>query len=208
MFPRKTLTLVPACAALLVVANLDDSDSLWMRVIASWPETPKSTAKQMAEKYGAPDVVGNDLLEWQNKGPYEWIRVNAVEVPHNFPIEHKDVLDMAIAYKVPVSMFNRIAEFDGSAVMMRTKGLLVASCFMEGLNILILNLANDVVLEKKTPAQARMAFGQIATGMMKGEKHPYTDALQFEPEPLSKTRDPDKALEMQRLDRQSNACTI
>ncbi|MFQ5723276.1 MAG: hypothetical protein ACE5G6_02200 [Terriglobia bacterium] len=141
-------------------------------------------------------MVGGELLVWHNKGPYVWIQVRSREVEHNFPIAHKDVLSVAIPYKVPATMHNKIAEFDGSAIPMRTDGLLVAVCFQEGLDILILNLANDVVTGKKTPAQARMAFGKIAMGMMQGEKHPYTEALQFQTEPLSATQDPDQPLAM------------
>lgn len=196
MFTRKALMLVPAVAALFVISGFTHSDALWLRVIASWPETARSTAMEIAEKYGAPAMVGGDLLVWQNKGPYVWIQVHGTEVPHNFPVEHKDVLDIAIPYKVPVSSYTKLAEFDGSATAMRTRGLLVASCFKEGLDLLILNLANDVIRGEKTPAEARMAFGKIAMGMMKGEKHPYTEALQFQTEPLSATQDPDKALEM------------
>lgn len=196
MLNNKALMLVLAVVALFAVASPGYSQALWERVIASWPETAKSTAQEIAEKYGAPDMVGSDLLEWQDKGPYVWIRVNSTEVAHNFPIEHKDVLDIAIPYRVPVDMYTTLAEFDGSAVAMRTKGLLVASCFKEGLDILILNLANDVVTGEKTPAEARSAFGEIAMGMMRGEKNPHTEALQFQIEPLSGTQDPDKALQM------------
>lgn len=171
------------------------TEARWSRVTASWPETAKNTAKEIVQKYGAPDMVGSGLLVWNNKGPYVWIQVNRTEVPHNFPGPHKDVLDIAIPYKVPAAMHTKLAEFDGSAVAMRTKGLLVASCFKEGLDILILNLANDVVAGKKTPEQARLAFGEIATGMMNGAKNPYTDALQFKVQPLSATEDPDKPLE-------------
>jgi len=194
---RKTLMFVLAVVVVSTVASRSYSEPLWLRVIASWPETAKGTAEEIGEKYGAPDMVGGDLLVWQNKGPYAWIQVHGTEVAHNFPVEHSDVLDIAIPYKVPAGMYNNLAEFDGSAVAMRTKGLLVASCFKEGLDILILNLANDVVTGTMTPTQARMAFGEIATGMMKGEKNPYTETLQFQTEPLSATQDPDKSLEMQ-----------
>ncbi|MFQ5743891.1 MAG: hypothetical protein ACE5HV_09925 [Acidobacteriota bacterium] len=193
---RNPLTLVPAVAVLFTVANLSTSDPLWSRVIASWPDTAKTTAMEIAQKYGPPDIVGGDLLVWENVAPYVWIRVNSEEVHHNFPVEHKDVLDIAIPYKVPVSMHAKVAEFDGSAMIMRTQGLLVASCFKEGLDIAILNLANDVVRGEKTPAEERMAFAKVAMGMMNGEKNPYTEALQFETEPLSATRVPDKPFKM------------
>ncbi|MBI4488249.1 MAG: hypothetical protein HY694_04130 [Deltaproteobacteria bacterium] len=198
MLTGKTLMLISAVAALFAVASLGYAEPRWSDVTASWPETAKNTAKEIAQKYGAPDMVGSDLLVWKNKGPYVWIQVNRMEVQHNFPGPHKDVLDIAIPYKVPVAMLTKLAEFDGSAVAMRTKGLLVASCFKEGLDILILNLANDVVTGKKTPEEARAAFGEIATGMVNGKKNPYTEALQFKVQPLSATQDPDKPLQMKK----------
>jgi len=63
---------------------------------------------------------------WENKGGYAWIRVNAKEVEHDFPIPHKDVLYIAIPYKVPFEKLAQLAEFDGSAEVLRIKGLVVA----------------------------------------------------------------------------------
>ncbi|MHB1377222.1 MAG: hypothetical protein ACYCXB_07360 [Candidatus Humimicrobiaceae bacterium] len=149
----------------------------WTKIIEGWPETSKSTAKEIADKYGPPDSVCSAGLIWENKGGYAWIQVHAKEVEHDFPIVHKDVLDIAIPYKVPVDKLVKLAEFDGSAEVLRTKGIVVAGCFKEGLDLLILNLVNDKVTEKTDPMQARMTFGKVAMGMMKGEKHPYTEGF-------------------------------
>ncbi|MFQ5529849.1 MAG: hypothetical protein ACE5FP_05805 [Gemmatimonadota bacterium] len=195
MFSKRSLTLVLGVLVLAALATpMYAQDADWEEVVSSWPETAMNTAATIAGKYGAPDLVSAGVLMWHQPGPYEWIKVHGTEVEHNFPVPHKDVLDIAVAYRVPVPMYTALAEFDGSAVPMRTRGLLVASCFMEELDILILNLAHDVATSEKTPAEARMAFGMIATGMMSGEEHPYTAALQFEVEPLSSTRDPDEPL--------------
>lgn len=194
MFARKSPIVVLAVLALFMPTISYAQDGGWEGVIASWPETSKSTASTIAEKYGAPDLVSAGVLVWNHPGPYEWIKVHGTEVEHNFPIPHNDVLDVAIAYRVPVSMYTALAEFDGSATAMRTRGLLVASCFMEELDILILNLAHDVVTGNKTPEEARMAFGMIATGLMNGEMNPYTEALQFDLQPLSETADPGESL--------------
>lgn len=197
MFTNKAPILVLAVLVLFAASTTSYAqDAGWEAVVESWPETSKSTATTIAEKYGAPDLVSAGVLMWHSPGPYEWIKVHGTEVEHNFPIPHKDVLDVAIAYRVPVSMYTALAEFDGSATAMRTRGLLVASCFMEELDILILNLAHDVVTGAKTPEEARMAFGMIATGLMNGEMNPYTEALQFDLEPLSMTADPDESLSM------------
>ncbi len=166
----------------------------WERIIHSWPEVPKSVAREIIDKYGAPDVIGSDLFVWQNKGPYAWMQLHSHEVQHNFPMPHKDVLDIAIPYRIPATMCSQLCEFDGSVSVMRTRGLLIASCFKEALDLLTLNLANDVLTGKKTPEQARMEFGDIAQQVMKGEMPPYAEKLQFAVQPLSATEDPDKSL--------------
>jgi hypothetical protein len=121
-----------------------------------------------------------------------------MEVEHNFPEPHQDILEMAIPYHMPPTRYNKLAEFDGSIVAMRTKGLLVASCLNEPLIILTLNLANDVIIGKKTPAQARLVFAEIAQGLMKGEKNLYTDSLQFKVLSIDQTRDSDKAIALKK----------
>ena len=50
------------------------------------------------------------------------------EVPHAFPAPHTDFLEQFIDYRVPVEMFSKLAEYDGSVIAERTKGELSARC--------------------------------------------------------------------------------
>jgi len=196
---KKILGLIVTSVMLLALLSFSYSAvPLWSRVIASWPTVAKAAAKDIVDKYGPPDDVTSDQLFWWNKGPFVSIIVHSMEVEHNFPEPHQDILEMAIPYHVPPTRYNKLAEFDGSIVAMRTKGLLVASCLNEPLIILTLNLANDVIIGKKTPAQARLAFAEIAQGLMKGEKNLYTDSLQYKVLPIDQTRDPDKAIALKK----------
>lgn len=42
------------------------------QIIQDWPETSKSAAEAMIEKYGLPHEATEQLLIWRNNGP--WVR--------------------------------------------------------------------------------------------------------------------------------------
>ena len=169
----------------------------WKSIVEDWPETARMSAMEVADKYGAPDIACSDMVKWKNIPGYAWLKVSSMEAEHDFPVEHKDVMDLAIAYKVPADKLQALREFDGSAVVMPTKGLLVAGCFKEGLNLAILNLCNDICKDEITPEEARKKFAMMAMDMMKNNKmDAYLMRLQFTTESRSKTADPDKAMAM------------
>jgi hypothetical protein len=64
---------------------------------------------------------------------------------------------------------------------------------MEAANFLALNLAHDIVTGRRTVQQAREFYGQTIQALMRGEKPPYTQALQFQV-PMAGTGDPDVAI--------------
>ena len=112
------------------------------------------------------------------------------ESKHSFPIEHTDMMTTTINYKVPVEKMDDLGKFDGSVTFDRTQGTMSARCDMEGNNFLALNLANDIVLGKKTVVQARKAYGDIIKEKMKGGHPTYMEKLSFTVK--SNTADPDK----------------
>ncbi|MBA3777469.1 MAG: hypothetical protein H0X11_13715 [Betaproteobacteria bacterium] len=120
--------------------------------------------------------------------------INREPVPHLFPVKHEDVLEQSIDYKMPPDKFDDLAACDGSVTVRRTKGELSAMCDKEEMNFLALNLANDIVTGKILVEEARQTYGKITMAFKKGEKHPYTQKLQFQ---LVKgqTTDPDRELQ-------------
>lgn len=148
--------------------------------IADWPDAPKKVAGEMIQKYGQPDGVTASRLVWTDKQPWKEIIVYREEVPHHFPIKHTDVLEQVIDYQVPPDKFDELAQYDGSVIAERTKGTLAARCDKEPMNFLALNLAHDVATGKKTVDEARQFYAQTAMAFMKGDKHPYTQKLQFD----------------------------
>lgn len=194
VYSKFTDIIKPGIILIALVSLGYSTIPLWSRVIVSWPDAAKTVARELVDKYGAPDEITSEQLIWWNKEPFVWIKVHSQEVEHDFPEPHKDVLEMAIPYRMPPTRYNKLVEFDGSVVAMRTKGILAASSFNEPMNLLLLNLANDVIRGKKKPDQARKALAEIARGFINGETNPYTDALQFKVMPLEQTQDKDKPL--------------
>ncbi len=150
-------------------------------IIAAWPNRPKLGAQQMLAKYGAPQEATSEKLVWHNQGPYKRITVTKMEHHHDFPKPHMDYMEHTIAYRVPVEKADALTAYDGSLTFDRTRGEMSARCDLEGHNILTLNLANDIVMGKKSAAEARKAFGQNVVDDALGKYPTYTTALQFEP---------------------------
>jgi hypothetical protein len=144
----------------------------------------------MIRKYGAPDEATPRILRWHGNGGWKRSILYREEVPHNFPMPHTDLLEQVIDYRVPPDKFDELAAYDGSVIVERTKGELSARCDKEEMNLLALNLANDIVTEKRSVEEARQFYAQTAMAFKQGRKDPYTLRLQFQV-PQSGTADPD-----------------
>jgi hypothetical protein len=158
--------------------------------LSGWPKASRMAGEEMMKKYGEPDVAGKEMLGWKDAGPWAMIHVDKEETKHSFPIEHTDMLEQSISYKVPADKFDELGEFDGSVVVDRTQGLLSARCDMEANNFLALNLAHDIINGKKSVAEARKAYGDIIKEKMNGGNPEYMLKLTFEPK--DQAGDPDK----------------
>lgn len=189
---NRTATLIPSIliAGIFMFGNVVSAQNASKEKpgFSGWPEASQKAAKEMMDKYGKPDVAGDELLVWMDKGKWKKITVSKEDTEHNFPIDHTDMLEQSVSYKVPADKFDDLAEFDGSVVVDRTQGLLSARCDMEANNLLALNLAHDVITEKKSVQQAREAYGAIIKEKMNGGDPEYMKKLTFEPQ--AKAADP------------------
>ncbi len=157
--------------------------------ITTWPKASQMAVKEMTDKYGKPDVMGDEMVAWMNKGNWKTIHVNKMESKHSFPIEHTDMMEQCISYKVPVSKMDDLGKFDGSVTFDRTQGMMCARCDVEANNILALNLANDIVTGKASHKAARRMFGDIVKEKMNGGNPLYMQKLTFAPHNMA--TDPD-----------------
>lgn len=161
--------------------------------VKSWPEKTQGVIATTIDTYGPPHGQTDEMLVWNNIGPWEKTVIYKEEVDHAFPMPHKDVMEQTLAYKVPIEKFDDLAAYDGSVVAERTNGTLSARCDKEEANFLALNLANDIATGKKTVAQARKYYADAIAGMLKGEKKdPYLAGLKFQKSNLEATADADQ----------------
>lgn len=165
------------------------------RFVASWPQTPREVAMKTIAKYGPPQEATPTRLIWHNNGPWKQTILYREEVPHHFPIKHTDLLEQFVDYQVPADKFSDLARYDGSVIVERTKGEISARCDKEEMNFLALNLAHDVATGTKSVDEARQFYAKTAMAFMKGDKHPYTQGLQFRVA-KGNTADPDKPAAM------------
>ena len=158
--------------------------------LSKWPEASRMAVEEITAKYGAADIMSDHVFIWMNKGIWKKICVDRMESKHSFPIEHTDMMETTISYKVPVYFMEELGRFDGSLTFDRTQGTMSARCDKEANNFLALNLAHDILTSKKTVAQARTAYGDIVKQKMNGGNPLYMQKLTFSPQ--ENAPDPDK----------------
>jgi hypothetical protein len=149
----------------------------------SWPEASRKAVEEVTGKYGEPDGVTEKELTWYDAGVWKRIRISSQETDHEFPIKHTDMLEMTIQYDVPEDKMDELGAFDGSITFDKTQGFMSARCDMEKNNFLALNLAHDIIEDKKTVEEARTAYAYAIKEMMNGGTPEYQQGLTFSPEP-------------------------
>ncbi len=160
-------------------------------VTATWPMKPREAASTLIAKYGQPDVVGDRVLIWHDKGPFKKIALMRDEQPHSFPMQHTDFLTQTVMYRVPSDKVDEVTAYDGSVWFHRTRGELSAQCDVEEMNYLALNLANDVATGVRTVEDARAFYAKTAMEFKQGNRSsPYVTGLRFQPD--RGAADPDK----------------
>ncbi len=157
-----------------------DKTDMMMTDLKSWPEASQLAAHDMMNKYGKPNESTEHMLVWYNNGPWKRTIVYNTETKHIFPVDHTDVMEQFIDYQVPQDKFDDLAMYDGSVTVRRTDGEISAKCDKEGANFLAINLANDVITNKKDVEEARMFYAKtIKEFALENKMSEYMKGLQF-----------------------------
>ena len=165
--------------------------------IKNWPQKPHDAVMTVVKKYGQPEIISEHLICWKETGQFKFTKVMDHEFPHDFPVSHTDFMEQGLSHKVPVDKVGPLAVFDGSVIVDRTTGCLSARCDVEAHNTLALNLAHDVIMGKRTPAEARNHFAMVIMKEMKGQSDPYLEKLLFSADGDAGDKDmPVKAMDM------------
>lgn len=150
------------------------------QAIANWKAKPQEVARTMIAKYGQPQEVTANRLIRHNNGPWKYTELVNEEIPHEFPMPHKDMLYQAINFKVDPDKADELLAYDGSIILERTKGEIAARCDKEEANFLAINLANDVVTGRRSVEEAREFYAASVMAMMKeNKKDEYLQGFQF-----------------------------
>jgi hypothetical protein len=159
--------------------------------IEKWQREPRESAERLIKEYGEPSEFSATRLTWFNTND-GWKRsvLSNDPTPHNFPDRHNDFLEQFIDYKVPIEIFSRLAEYDGSVNVDRTRGEISARCGGTSMNFVAINLANDIVTGKRTVQDARAEYTRLYEAYNNGEHPEYTKGFTFDL-PKGGTSDPD-----------------
>ncbi len=162
-------------------------------ILEDWPDAQKNVAHQMLEKYGPPNEATPTKLFWYRNGPWKRTILDKDTVRHNWPTVHSDFLTQVIDYRVPSEMFDKIAQFDGSILVDRTRGEAAGRCDSEAANVLGLNMVHEIVTGKRTVDEARETSTQNTVAYNLGRNAPYAERLLFEV-PEGGTEDLDESM--------------
>lgn len=158
-------------------------------ITKDWPVASKAATSSMIEKYGLPSIVSANQLIWYNTAPFKRTVVYKEEIKHSFPVEHSDVIQQVVDYRVPRDKLDDLSQLDGSLLVDRTKGELSARNDKEEMNFLSLNLADKVVRGEMTVKKARDEYEKSALAFSTGTSTKYVTGLTFRME--GNTADPD-----------------
>lgn len=175
---QKALAYLASTAAALAMTGAVAAQETQLPDLSDWHEAAQSAAQDMVEKYGQPDGVTDTMLVWNDNGPWERTIIYKEAVEHNFPTPHPDVLEQTISYDVPIEMFDDLAEYDGSVIAERTKGILSARCDKEAANFLAVNLAHDIIIGDRTVDEARSFYADTMQAVMNDEEPENPEYLQ------------------------------
>jgi hypothetical protein len=158
----------------------EDNRVKYLPDLKNWSETSQSAVKDMIKKYGMPAEATQHSLIWINNSPWKRTIIYDKETRHLFPIEHGDVMEQVIDYKVPLNKFNDLLLYDGSLIVKRTEGEMSVKCDNEAINFLAVNLANEVATGKRSVAEARIFYANaLKDFILSGKASTYMQSLQF-----------------------------
>lgn len=158
-------------------------------IVADWPAQSYHLAYELISIYQMPHEATQHMLIWYYNGAWKRTVLHRDGMPHNIPHLHTDILEQTIDERVQTDAYSQIAKFDGSIIIDRTRGEMTAYCESERANTFLLNLAHDIIIEKKTAEEARDVLMQSSDFFHSMIPNHYRDSLLFSSQ--EGTNDPD-----------------
>ena len=150
-------------------------------VIMSWPGPSRAEARVLIAKYGEPSVFDDDSLVWYGNSPWRKTVVHREAPRISGDPRGQDVLEQSIAYQVPENKAAALKRFDGRIASDRTSEELSSRAKNESLNFLALNLADEVITDRRSADDARAFLRRTMKLAEAGKSSPYMDGFIFSP---------------------------
>jgi hypothetical protein len=149
-------------------------------IIQGWPKRARSMARVVIEKYGQPDRLSEEALVWYNNGPWQNTVVYRKARPRSLLIPNEDYLKQTISYMVPSDKINALERFNQGIVVNKVTDELSCQSESEDLNFLALNLADEIINNKRSVEDAQDFFLRTQLLSESGKTSPYMQGFRFE----------------------------
>lgn len=144
---------------------------------ADWPEKARLLAAATVQEYGQPDEIRADQLTWRRRHPWTMIAVyrdaQSIESPNN--------LLQALPYEVSPRRWRALSSFERGVAYDPVRKELVARGESEEVNLLALNLADEIIQGKRSPAEAAEFYDRTLSLSRSGKSSSYMFRLMFSP---------------------------
>ena len=154
-----------------------------------WPEPARSAALLMLVEYGPPTRSGDDALVWLHNEPWEKTVAYRDARTQGADLSAQNFLKQTIGYRVPDAKIEALRNFDPRITADQTTNELTVRSGSERVNFLLMNLADDIIMEKLTPEEARAFYLKTIRLSAAGKSSAYLEGFLFEP-PNGKTVTP------------------
>ncbi len=150
------------------------------KAIETWPQPARDAARALTAKYGRPDEISPDALVWNSNGPWKRTIVHRLAWPHYTYMTDKDFVENVIGYGTPDDKVAELTRFDKKVEADQSTAELSSRSESEAMNCLALNLADEIVRDKRGFADARAFYKKVSRLAAAGKSSPYLNGLMFE----------------------------
>jgi hypothetical protein len=143
------------------------------QTVLGWPDASRQVAELMIDRYGGPDRLSSDRLDWFDRGDLKRIVVRALA------LKGPGILETTVRYDAPRGAIGLLSLKDCVVVPNGDAGELSAFSDDEASGVLALNVAHEVMTGRRTVDSARAFYAETLEMRAAGKSSRYTDRLLF-----------------------------
>ncbi|NNN04905.1 MAG: hypothetical protein HKL90_03295 [Elusimicrobia bacterium] len=148
-------------------------------VIQNWPERSRDTARALIAEYGEPAAFSGEALVWSGNGAWKKTVVHRGAWPRLLVMKDRNYLEQAISYRVPEDKIAALKMFDSRVQVDPVDGELSSRAESEKMNYLALNMAVEIIDEKRSVEDASAFYRREAELAAAGKSSPYLEGFTF-----------------------------